>query len=174
MFFFIKERIINNSEEKSELNEYVHSLQMCVDVCLAKYKFLAFNLPTEHCLCMSDITFELMNKDNCLEYVRENGDYDVYEFHETGNLGNFLNGFGFEINKELKKKPKLGILNFYFLKKYHSKLLLDKPWCSLETLNLNHDLFIYFPKKVPFLSLSLEVIFGVWRSLCALGGILVN
>ena len=77
----------------SESKKNVSNLQLCIDICLARNKYAAYNYPSKNCICLAIINHELEKEifaqKKCLQLAKKHYNSQIYEIYETGFLGKF-------------------------------------------------------------------------------------
>ena len=76
--------------------EFIDTLQLCIDICLMRHRFVAFNARQKQCVCLADLSSQywssvfFKSKEKCLKMLDQN-ENNLYEVYETGYTGKFFN-----------------------------------------------------------------------------------
>ena len=128
----MKENILNFSQiqlEKSEFPinssyENIQTLQICLNICVARFKYVAFSSYSKTCICLPSIQTDLnqMTKNECIAF----NDTNIFEIYKSGFLG-------FKI-----------LIILSFLKNFHSVIWNFKKGSNQLISNISQEHFHMF------------------------------
>ena len=118
---------LDRSLDDFDLNQTYHnvdSLQVCVEMCVPRNKYLAYNQQTHLCICMAIMPIDVASKrvphEKCVTILKRDDASNLMEMYHTGFLG----------------KNKIFDIFFYFtchLSIFPSFRFRTKNWAKLFT-----------------------------------------
>ena len=89
---------MDRSLDDFDLNQtynHVDSLQICVELCVARNKYLSYNAQTQLCICLAIMSKEIQNKrgprEVCQSILTRDDASNLMEMYHTGFSGIKLN-----------------------------------------------------------------------------------